>query len=164
MASRPCEDPQDEGTAMNDMLQRKGVLRAVGTSLLLAVLMCGRATGQQPAPQIQVSGTVTSTTGEKIPGVIVRIRGTTTSTVADANGKYSITAPADGVLTFGLIGFRSVGANIGGGTTIDVSPGGATHGLPQGVGTRGTAPRRQGTTRARRSRGKLRPPPPNPRR
>src|SRR5206468_10938009 len=109
MASRPCEDPQDEGTAMNDMLQRKGVLRAVGTSLLLAVVMCGRAIGQQPAPQIQVSGTVTSTTGEKIPGVNVRIRGTKTSTVADGNGKYPITAAADCVLTLGLIGCRCGG-------------------------------------------------------
>ena len=133
---------------MNDMLQRKGVLRAVGTSLLLAVVMCGRAIGQQPAPQIQVSGTVTSTTGEKIPGVIVRIRGTTTSTVADANGKYSITAPADGVLTFGLIGFRSVGANIGGRTTIDVSLERAINVLPEVVVTGYTSQRRQDITGA----------------
>src|SRR5947208_8891947 len=105
---------------MNDMRQGKRFLRGVGMSVLMALVLRTPAVAQQPQ-QIDVSGTVTSGTGEHLRGVTVRVRGSATSTVTDDNGKYTLTAPSDGVLTFGLIGFRGVGANIGGRTTINVS-------------------------------------------
>ncbi len=76
---------------MKDMLQGKRFLGALGTSLLLALAVCGPAFGQQAAQQIQVSGKVTAPDGEKIRGASVRIRGTTTSAVTDDEGKYSLT-------------------------------------------------------------------------
>ena len=93
---------------MNDMRQSKRFLRGVGISVLMALVLWRPALGQQPQ-QIEVSGTVTSATGERLRGVTVRVRGSATSTVTDDNGKYTLTAPSDGVLTFGLIGFRGVG-------------------------------------------------------
>src|SRR2546422_11475448 len=120
---------------MNDMRQGKRFLRGVGRSVLMALVLRAPAIAQQPQ-EIDVSGTVTSTTGEHLRGVTVRVRGSATSTVTDDNGKYTLTAPADGVLTFGLIGFRGVGANIGGRTTIQLSIGGALNGLAGGGVTR----------------------------
>ena len=107
---------------MNDMPQGKRFIRGVGMGLLLALVLRVPAVAQEPQ-QIEVSGTVTSTTGEHLRGVTVRIRGTPTSTITDADGKYTLTVPADGVLTFGRIGFRGVGQSVAGRTTINVEIG-----------------------------------------
>ena len=130
---------------MRDMLQRKRFLREVGTSLLLALMLCGPAFAQQ---QTGVSGTVTSADGARLRGVTVRIRGTSTSTVTDADGKYSITAPADGVLVFGRIGYRGVGIGINGRTTLDVAMEPAVTVLPEVVVTGYTTQRRTDITGA----------------
>src|SRR2546429_8125221 len=113
---------------MNDMRQRTRLLRGVGMSVLMALVLRAPAVAQQPQ-QIDISGTVTSATGEHLRGVTVRVRGSATSTVTDDNGKYTLTAPSDGVLTFGLIGFRGVGANIGGRPPLPVSPEAVLKGL-----------------------------------
>src|SRR2546426_8396102 len=107
---------------MNDLLQGKRwfgtrhlhFLSAVGLSVLFAVALCGTAPGQEPTAQIEVSGKVTTSEGHPISGVTVRVRGSTTSTVTDAQGNYSVQAPPDGVLTFNLIGFRGTGQGIAG--------------------------------------------------
>lgn len=57
-----------------------------------------------------VSGVVTDQrTGETLPGVSVRLKGTSTATQTDINGKYSLSIPADKeniVLVVSYIGFR----------------------------------------------------------
>src|SRR2546427_2096506 len=117
---------------MNDMRQGKRFLRGVGMSVLMALVLRAPAVAQQPQ-EIDISGTVTSTTGDHLRGVTVRVRGSATSTVTDDNGKYTLTAPSDGVLTFGLIGFRGVGANIGGRTPTQLFYGRARSRLPDGA-------------------------------
>jgi TonB-linked SusC/RagA family outer membrane protein len=55
-----------------------------------------------------VKGKVTDDTGEKIPGVSIVLKGTTTGTVTDAEGAFSITVPDQGgVLIFSSVGFLS---------------------------------------------------------
>jgi TonB-linked SusC/RagA family outer membrane protein len=90
-------------------------LRAVGTALLLALVP-----GVTALAQTQVSGTVTSSSGNPLPGVTVRVAGTDTRTATDPRGRYSISAPAEGVLMFSLIGRRAVEERVAGRTTIDV--------------------------------------------
>ena len=133
---------------MNDMLQRRGFLRAVGTSLTLALLVCATAVGQQ---QIEISGKVTAPDGERIRGASVHIRGTTTSAVTDDAGKYSLTAPSDAVLVFARIGYRGVGVSVGGRTNVDVVMERAVTVLPEVVGTGYTTQRRQDITGAESS-------------
>ncbi|GAC1639355.1 MAG: TonB-dependent receptor [Chloroflexota bacterium] len=91
-------------------------LRAAAATLLFA--MAGRAAEAQ---QIGVSGTVTSRSGGPIAGVTVRVLGTETRTVTSATGKYFVNAPADGTLSFALVGQRPVQTAVGGRTTIDVT-------------------------------------------
>src|SRR5437773_6830445 len=133
---------------MKDMLQGKRFLGALGTSLLLALAVCGPAFGQQAAQQIQVSGKVTAPDGEKIRGASVRIRGTTTSAVTDDEGKYSLTAPSDAVLVFNRIGYRGVGLSVGGRATIDVVMERAVTVLPEVIVTGYTTQRRADVTGA----------------
>ena len=94
------------------------LLAAVGLGVLLSLTAYGTALAQ--AQETQVSGTVTSATGEKLAGVTVQVRGTENRTTTDANGRYSLTAPSDGVLLFNLIGYKGAARTIAGRETIDV--------------------------------------------
>src|SRR5205814_5094557 len=48
-------------------------------------------------------------------------QGTSLRTVTDVNGRYSLTAPSDGVLTFSLVGRRIVQQGVLGRTRVDVT-------------------------------------------
>jgi hypothetical protein len=91
---------------------------AVGLGVLLSLTAYGSALAQ--AQETQVSGTVTGAAGEKLAGVTVQVRGTDNRTTTDANGRYSLTAPSDGVLLFNLIGFKGAARTVAGRETIDV--------------------------------------------
>lgn len=95
------------------------LVAAVGMGVLLSLTAYGTALAQ--AQEMQVSGTVTSVTGEKLAGVTVQVRGTDVRTTTDANGRYSLTAPNDGVLLFALIGYKGGARTIAGRETIDVA-------------------------------------------
>lgn len=72
--------------------------------------------------QVAVTGRVTDETGEALPGTNVLVKGSTTGTTTDSDGKYSIEVPAgDGVLVFSFIGYETAEVNIGGQSTINVS-------------------------------------------
>jgi TonB-dependent starch-binding outer membrane protein SusC len=91
--------------------------RAAGMGFLLAVALSGTALGQQ----IAVTGTVTATSGSPLRGVTVRVQGTETRTLTDANGKYAITAPSTGILNFSLLGRRVIEQGVNGRSTINVA-------------------------------------------
>lgn len=92
---------------------------AVSLGVLLSLSAYGTALAQ--AQETQVSGTVTGAAGEKLAGVTVQVRGTENRTTTDANGRYSLSAPSDGVLLFNLIGYKGAARTIGGRETIDVT-------------------------------------------
>jgi len=70
---------------------------------------------------ITVQGTVTDTEGEMLPGVTVVIKGTSTGTVTDANGKYLLDVPSDATLVFSFVGLKTEEVEIDGRSTINVS-------------------------------------------
>jgi TonB-linked SusC/RagA family outer membrane protein len=119
------------------------VLRAIGTSMLLAMLFAGTALAQQ----IAVSGTVTGAGGGPLAGVTVRISGTETRVLTNGTGRYTITAPANGALTYTLIGQKPAREEIGGRTRIDVRMEGVTY-LEEVVVTAYTEQRRADITGA----------------
>src|SRR5690606_9885857 len=73
--------------------------------------------------QNTVTGTVSSElTGETLPGVNVLIKGSSTGTVTDMEGNYSINVTdAESLLVFSFIGFVSQEVPINGRSIIDVS-------------------------------------------
>jgi hypothetical protein len=54
-----------------------------------------------------ITGKVVDGKGESLIGVNVLVKGTTTGTVTDLDGKYSISAPTGSTLSFTYIGFTS---------------------------------------------------------
>ena len=55
---------------------------------------------------ITITGTITDTEGEPLPGVSIAIKGTSQGTVTDANGAYSLPVPGENaILMFSYVGF-----------------------------------------------------------
>ncbi len=70
----------------------------------------------------EISGTVTSSEDELgVPGASVLVKGTTTGTITDLNGNYSLDVPADAtILMYSFIGMKTREINIDGRDIIDV--------------------------------------------
>ncbi|MDR0758435.1 MAG: carboxypeptidase-like regulatory domain-containing protein, partial [Tannerella sp.] len=68
-----------------------------------------------------VSGTVKDHTGEALVGVSILVEGTTTGTVTDFDGAYSMDVPgSSSVLKFSYIGYVTQSVAVGNRTVIDV--------------------------------------------
>jgi len=83
----------------------------------------GSSPGLSEVPQQKtVSGTVTDSKGAPIPGVNITIKGTTTGSIADAAGKYSLpVSDANVTLVFSFIGYRPQEVAVAGRGVVDVS-------------------------------------------
>ncbi|HWR75570.1 MAG TPA: TonB-dependent receptor [Bacteroidales bacterium] len=67
-----------------------------------------------------IQGTVTGPAGERLAGVAVSVPGTTTGTLTDASGSYSLTVPAEATtLQFSFIGFETLAETLGSRTTVN---------------------------------------------
>lgn len=77
-------------------------------------------TGPKVEPAV-ISGVVTSAeNGEPLIGVTVLIKGTTTGSITDIDGRYTIDASAEDVLVFSFIGMQDKEIQVGVQTVIDV--------------------------------------------
>ncbi len=89
--------------------------------VLLLFLISSMAWAQERV----VSGRITAAEdGSSLPGVNVIVKGTTSGTVSDAEGKYSLSVPASGgSLVFSFIGLKTAEIAIGERSTIDIQLG-----------------------------------------
>ncbi|MDQ6481087.1 TonB-dependent receptor [Dyadobacter sp. LHD-138] len=89
------------------------------SKVLVAILLisCHAAFAQSR----QVSGTVFDNSGTPLPGASVQLKSTTTGTITDSNGKYTVQAKDDATLVFSYIGYIKQEALVGTKTTIDVT-------------------------------------------
>ncbi len=71
--------------------------------------------------QKSVSGIVTDESGVPLPGVTVVVKGTTTGTITDADGNYSLqNVQAGTTLIFSFVGMKTQEIAVAGKTTIDI--------------------------------------------
>lgn len=90
-------------------------------SLLVAVFLFVVAANAQ-VPQIAVNGKVTDTNSlQPIIGANIVVKGTSTGTITDIDGNFSITANEDAILIFSYIGYKSIETPINGRKTINIS-------------------------------------------
>ncbi len=87
------------------------------------VLMFSLVFNDATAQQRTISGKVTSVEeGSALPGVNVVLKGTTSGTVTDIDGSYSLSVPTEGgLLVFSFIGLATEEVEIGGRSVIDVA-------------------------------------------
>jgi TonB-dependent starch-binding outer membrane protein SusC len=95
----------------------KNVYKILSVCLTLLVLSAGSAFAQKT-----VSGTVLDEFGLGLPGVSVLVKGTTTGTATDIDGKYSLNVPNDqATLVFSFIGYATIEQVVGSRSVIDVN-------------------------------------------
>ena len=71
--------------------------------------------------QQRITGNVSDSQGDPLPGVNVLVKGTTIGVVSDSNGAYSIDAPnKESVLTFSFVGFSTQEYTVGDQRQINV--------------------------------------------
>ena len=91
----------------------KKILQIV--SVLLLVVTCAFAQTKT------VSGTITESNGTPLPGVSVVVKGTSTGSVTDANGQFSLKAPSSATtVTLSFVGFKTTDAAIPASGVLDM--------------------------------------------
>ncbi len=88
-------------------------------TFLFVLMTCSAAMAQE----FQVSGKVISGEDQSpLPGVNILVKGTTSGTISDADGAFTITvASGNDILVFSFVGFTSQEVPIGGRTSFDVT-------------------------------------------
>lgn len=71
-------------------------------------------------PFVEISGTVKSAEGEPLAGATVTVKGTRTSTVTNAEGRFTIEVLPNQTLVFSYVGYKGVEIPVGTRTAIDV--------------------------------------------
>lgn len=104
---------------MRKLLPRVNCMQPIRLFLVALFLVMGQVAHAQN--QVQVQGTILDSTGEPLPGVNVVIKGTTSGTVSDLDGKYSLDTPSDAVLIFSFVGFMSQEIPVNNQTEINVT-------------------------------------------
>lgn len=94
-------------------------------------------------PDRTITGRVTSSDdASPLPGVNVTLKSTTTGTVTDTDGRYSLQVPqSGGVLVFSFIGLATMEVEVGGRLTVDVSMATDTRQLAEVIVTAGSVRR-----------------------
>ncbi len=73
------------------------------------------------AQSYDVSGTVTDSDNQPLPGVSVVVKGTTTGTSTDFDGKYTLQVNNGDVLVFTFVGFEAQEVTMSGSTTVNIT-------------------------------------------
>ncbi|MBR3012144.1 MAG: TonB-dependent receptor [Bacteroidales bacterium] len=88
---------------------------------IILFLLAMSATLSLGAQNRTVKGTITDgATGAPVPYASVVVKGTTTWTTADADGQYTIEAPASGILSVGILGYVDAEVAVESRSVVDI--------------------------------------------
>ena len=90
-------------------------MKSISIFILLFVTVCSIA------QEKTITGTVVDEANMPLPGATVVIKGTTTGTATDFDGKYSISANKGDVLSFSYTGYTGQNAAVTASNIIDVT-------------------------------------------
>jgi len=92
--------------------------RLICLLVLFICLSCTSTTAQE-----LISGKVTNNSGDPLIGVTISVQGTTTGTVTDIDGNFSLEADSDDVLEMSYVGYESQTIPVNGQSNINVTLG-----------------------------------------
>lgn len=103
---------------LNQLFENTGIsYRIDNRQIALSEAVVAKQTQQSQ----KVSGTVTTATGEPVPGATVVVKGTTMGTVTDFDGHYTISVvPADATLVISFVGMKIVEVPVANQSVIDI--------------------------------------------
>ena len=73
------------------------------------------------AQESQISGKISDSAGDGLPGASILVKGTNRGTTTDANGNFKLAAASNATLLVSSIGYLNQEINIGGKTVINLS-------------------------------------------
>ena len=116
-----------EGTTVNYTVKGRQIVLTTPEANLFDT---SSATQQQKS----VSGKITDSSGASIPGVSVVIKGTSTGTITDTNGSYSLSnVPSDATIVFSFVGMKSQEILVGNQAVISIKMDEETIGIDEVV-------------------------------
>ena len=77
-------------------------------------------TGNASIKLLIVKGIIKNDKGQTLPGVSIKVKGTSQATMSDSNGAYTIDAPGNATLVISYIGFQTQELQVSGRTSIAV--------------------------------------------
>lgn len=98
----------------------KKITKAFLMTMLSGMLMILSANAQTGAT-INVRGMVTDIAGEPIIGANILVQGTSSGTITDYDGNFTLQVPADGILEISYIGYRPQSIPVNNRTTINIT-------------------------------------------
>lgn len=97
-------------------------MKKLSLVLTLVLFVCGFTYAQRT-----ITGVVNDQTGEPMVGASVLVKGTTTGTVTDIDGKYSLDVPAGATtLVFSFAGYQTQEVTLGASNVVDIKLGEST--------------------------------------
>jgi len=111
------------------LLRRRLSFRKACTFLLILMSVqvfantseTGGQTRTETLQQKKITGKVNDNAGKPIPGATVMVKGTTTGSITDENGHYTLTnVSSNSVIAFSFVGMKTIEVKAGNQTTIDV--------------------------------------------
>ncbi len=112
--------PVDE--IMNYLMDQTGLSYTVNNKLIIIHKSQKSELGSLTSQSQKVSGKITDSSGQPLPGVTVLIKGTTQGTITDYDGNYTIDGvPTEGVLVFSFVGMRTEEVPVAKNTLINVT-------------------------------------------
>ena len=104
-------------TRLLQHLQKKAI-RSRSIMTLVCLLLASASVFAQTKT---VTGTVTDAANEPLIGASVLVQGTSTGTITDMDGKYSISVTPEDVLVFSYVGMTSQSVKVGTQSVINVT-------------------------------------------
>jgi TonB-linked SusC/RagA family outer membrane protein len=109
-----------QNSCKQPLLLLKKATYTIATFMLL--MLCANTSLYAQTGQITVTGTVIDAGGAPLPGVTVKIKGTSIAAGTASDGKYKINVPnANTVLVFSFIGYNATEVTVGAQKVIDVT-------------------------------------------
>lgn len=111
---------------LKDALQQMTAGKALEYKIIDQTVIISAAKGNNSQEEIIIKGVVRTEErpGLKdptLPGVAVKLKGTRKVVGTDAEGRYSITAPSNGILIFSMIGYGTKEVQVNGNQTLNVT-------------------------------------------
>ena len=108
---------------MNQITGDRPLGYKIGRQLISGTREGGTKTiaGQSKPELIEVKGRVVDEDGVTLPGATIQIYGTSTGTVTDVDGRYSLKMKPDGVLNVSYIGFKNEVIPVKGKNTVNIT-------------------------------------------
>lgn len=98
-----------------EKLKRRWVYKVPILALML--LVCTLAASAQ---ERTLTGTISSDEGEALPGASVLVKGTSTGTISDLDGNYSLNIPENAIVSYSMVGYLTEEIQVGNQSVVDI--------------------------------------------